>query len=62
MKVKYGNQTAIATITPANNNAGHEYDTLEDAFPTLDSSDAILVRKVVLNMNVESVDVAEQGE
>lgn len=61
MKVKYANQVAIGTITPTNAGDGQEYDSLESMFPSLDSADAIWVKNVVLNVDVESVDIAQKA-
>jgi hypothetical protein len=61
MKVKYADQVAFSTVTPTMAGAGAEFDSLADDFPTLDSNDAILLKRVVLNMDIESPDVKKNA-
>ena len=58
MKVKYADQTATGVITEGYDvDAVTNYATLENIFPSLEAGDAILIKKVVLNLANTSVDV-----
>lgn len=57
MKVKYSNQLAFPIIEEGVDITGVTgYMDLSSFFPTLDASDAILVKRVMFNLSAGSID------
>lgn len=54
MKVKHSNQIAIVDLAETATGDGLYADSLEDFFPDLEASDAIIIKKVVYNQDKTS--------
>lgn len=61
MKVKYPKQVALVKKVDPGVSTGVDYIDLSDNFPVLAAGDAIMVRKVTLSLDIESIDILHES-